>query len=638
MSVTIEDVLNAVRAHAASVTGETAGYLVLGVADRLAGSPGRFAAAVAHLAEDGSVSMADVADGTPDELESDLRALLGAFLGCSRGATPALLRIARTAEPRGLGHLVAELEAALIPVNRSAGRRALSRVHRDTARARAAGKLAPPVASAELAPIPIVVAQADEPSLPDVVRNATRGAAASMPSPSAEPSSDGRAAGVPAPEVRAVPYPASPRAAVPPAGARLMLSPPAPPAELLPEPTPVIAIEPVPADRQVLSAEPIEPEATPFLGAWPGAAPPVTALREPPEHDTQLLPPVLPFWALELESGRATSSEPRFAPVPEAAPERPPPPAPGPPEPVIESTAPFAVVAPPIVPLAPRIVGPARETAEPAVPAVSAASAGESESAEMDALSRMESRESCAEVDEFASLSCEPVRIVSRTLAEPSAGEAGSVARAEASFVEPSADEPAGAAPAEAILEMLFADEAAGLPPAGAILEGPSAEEAAGQAPAEAILEGPSAEEAAGAAPGEAILEGPSAEEAAGQARADAILSEPSTDDEAARAASVQAIPEEPVVHESMRERQEDSAPVTEPPPVEASPEAEAVAPSPPLPVVSPTYVPRKSDVSELLQTFAVAEARSLREISRDLKNLAGIAGTPYPPAVVEKR
>jgi hypothetical protein len=54
---------------------------------------------------------------------------------------PALRRASERRDEVGLAALVRELENALIPVNRAAAKRALARLHRETERARAAGKL-----------------------------------------------------------------------------------------------------------------------------------------------------------------------------------------------------------------------------------------------------------------------------------------------------------------------------------------------------------------------------------------------------------------------------------------------------------------------------------------------------------------
>ena len=61
-------------------------------------------------------------------------AILAKLLDASGSATPALTASARRKAGAGLPALVAELEAALIPVNRAAGRRALARLAREVKR------------------------------------------------------------------------------------------------------------------------------------------------------------------------------------------------------------------------------------------------------------------------------------------------------------------------------------------------------------------------------------------------------------------------------------------------------------------------------------------------------------------------
>src|SRR6185503_20849507 len=56
------------------------------------------------------------------------------LLDASGSGTPALTAAAKRKPGNGLPALVEELEAALIPVNRAAGRRALARLARETKR------------------------------------------------------------------------------------------------------------------------------------------------------------------------------------------------------------------------------------------------------------------------------------------------------------------------------------------------------------------------------------------------------------------------------------------------------------------------------------------------------------------------
>lgn len=170
MTVNAAEVLHASRLRAAALTGETAGYLVLLAAEASgqAGSGRGGDPTCIYLSEEGSLILEAGPGASLSEPESVLRCLLGELLACSPPSIPALGRVARGA-PAGLPHLVAELETALIPVNRGAGRRALARLHRDVAKARALGKLAapapvPPQAPPEPArPVHLEVLAAPEP-------------------------------------------------------------------------------------------------------------------------------------------------------------------------------------------------------------------------------------------------------------------------------------------------------------------------------------------------------------------------------------------------------------------------------------------------------------------------------------------
>jgi hypothetical protein len=141
MSVKLHEVMGAARGRSASLAAEVAGYLVLAAADQVAGAPRATGWEDVALLEDGSVR---VISGTPCDdarAERTLRSLLGQLLLEASSVTPALLRAGHKATGTGVDALVRELEAALIPVNRGAARRALSRLYRDVVRARDNGKI-----------------------------------------------------------------------------------------------------------------------------------------------------------------------------------------------------------------------------------------------------------------------------------------------------------------------------------------------------------------------------------------------------------------------------------------------------------------------------------------------------------------
>lgn len=170
LSVTLEEVLGAAKARAASLVPETSGYLALAIADASARLPFRLDDDMIALTTEGSVQ---VARGSvvvpPQESAQRIRDMLARLLALSIGSAPALVGAsrARRESPVGVDGFIAELENALVPVNRAAARRALARLARETARARESGKLRrrktskrPPadrealVAAAEVPPAP----------------------------------------------------------------------------------------------------------------------------------------------------------------------------------------------------------------------------------------------------------------------------------------------------------------------------------------------------------------------------------------------------------------------------------------------------------------------------------------------------
>ena len=143
MTVSLLEIFAAARAHAAPLAAESAGYLLLAVADHVAFAPREVRADDVELGADGSVRLRasrgqGVAEGGA---ERAVRRLLERALAVSSSVGPGLRRAAARREAVGLDQLVRELETALIPVNRSAAKRALSRLYRETDRARVQGKL-----------------------------------------------------------------------------------------------------------------------------------------------------------------------------------------------------------------------------------------------------------------------------------------------------------------------------------------------------------------------------------------------------------------------------------------------------------------------------------------------------------------
>lgn len=136
-AVSLADVLALVDAKRVPMAPELAGYLVLEVAGALGDGAGVVDPARVHVGEEGSVAVVrprgEPVVGDP---EQSLREVLGRLLAGSGAATSALHATARRAPGAGLDALVREIEAALIPVNRAAGRRAIARLSREVRRVR----------------------------------------------------------------------------------------------------------------------------------------------------------------------------------------------------------------------------------------------------------------------------------------------------------------------------------------------------------------------------------------------------------------------------------------------------------------------------------------------------------------------
>jgi hypothetical protein len=111
--------------------------LVLGAVDQLAGSP---VLIDEHLCcmqvEGGRVTTLSRRVAHPLDTERGLRQMLRKLLDVSSGRSPALHNVASLPPKGDLVALMAELESALIPVNRGAAARALSRLARETIRER----------------------------------------------------------------------------------------------------------------------------------------------------------------------------------------------------------------------------------------------------------------------------------------------------------------------------------------------------------------------------------------------------------------------------------------------------------------------------------------------------------------------
>lgn len=134
-SVTLDDVFSVVVAKRVPLAPELAGYLVLEIAEHADPNGGDVDPKSVFVGEEGTVALVKPKrDGATGDAEASIRAALARLLEASGSQTPALAAASKRRSGTGLPGLAEELEAALIPVNRAAGRRALARLAREVKR------------------------------------------------------------------------------------------------------------------------------------------------------------------------------------------------------------------------------------------------------------------------------------------------------------------------------------------------------------------------------------------------------------------------------------------------------------------------------------------------------------------------
>jgi hypothetical protein len=133
-SITLDDVFAMVGAKRVPLAPELAGYLTLEVAEGADEAGGDVDPRSVYIAEEGTVALVRPREALAGDAEASVRAILGRLLDASGSRTAALTAAARRKSTGSLRALIEELEAALIPVNRAAGRRALARLAREVKR------------------------------------------------------------------------------------------------------------------------------------------------------------------------------------------------------------------------------------------------------------------------------------------------------------------------------------------------------------------------------------------------------------------------------------------------------------------------------------------------------------------------
>jgi hypothetical protein len=134
-SVTLDEVFTVLGGRRVPLAPELAGYLVLEIAEHADPNGGDVDPRAVFVSEEGTVALVKPRrEGHAGDAEASIRAMLARLLDASGSQTPALAAAGKRKNLVGLLALAEELETALIPVNRAAGRRALARLAREVRR------------------------------------------------------------------------------------------------------------------------------------------------------------------------------------------------------------------------------------------------------------------------------------------------------------------------------------------------------------------------------------------------------------------------------------------------------------------------------------------------------------------------
>jgi hypothetical protein len=140
-SVTISEVLAAARLRHASLVPEIAGHLLLGLHGAMGGHPLLIDPSQAELSTEGVVTLrGETLRVTSAASSARLLQIFQVLLDTAHGAQPGLSEAGSLNGP-SMQALVGSVRRALIPINRSAAKRALSRLARETVKARGRGQI-----------------------------------------------------------------------------------------------------------------------------------------------------------------------------------------------------------------------------------------------------------------------------------------------------------------------------------------------------------------------------------------------------------------------------------------------------------------------------------------------------------------
>jgi hypothetical protein len=139
LGITLDQMLASLKSRRVRIPAEIGAYLALEVAEQLMRGPARASNADIRIADDGTVSVY-APPGSSDEAgaaQCVIEVLASLLVAAGTGIPPILIRLVEDPSPMGEGCLARlrdELEASLVPLNRAAARRVLSRMSREAKR------------------------------------------------------------------------------------------------------------------------------------------------------------------------------------------------------------------------------------------------------------------------------------------------------------------------------------------------------------------------------------------------------------------------------------------------------------------------------------------------------------------------
>lgn len=139
LGITLDQMLASLKSRRVRIPAEIGAYLALEVSEQLLRGPARASGSDIRIADDGAVSVY-APPGSSDEAgaaQSVIEVLASLLVAAGTGIPPILIRIVEDPSPGGEGCLTRlrdELESSLVPLNRGAARRVLSRMSREARR------------------------------------------------------------------------------------------------------------------------------------------------------------------------------------------------------------------------------------------------------------------------------------------------------------------------------------------------------------------------------------------------------------------------------------------------------------------------------------------------------------------------